>query len=119
MPMNPEHPSYAGRASQLAAAVRESQAADVQSSQRPDPVPGIDWQIVRRAGRSCCCSAGPVVIAIMPASPGRQHPTELLLCMHHYRVSHEALAASSAAVVDLSGDLIDLAEQPFVVDSSR
>ncbi len=118
MPTNPEHPSYAGRASQLAAADQESRAAEIQSAQLPDPVPGIDWQIVRQARRSCCCSAGPAAIAIMPARAGRQHPTELLLCMHHYRASREALAASQATVVTLSGDRIDLGEQQFVVAAS-
>ncbi len=119
MPMNPEHPSCAGRASALAAASQEGEAGQVQPAQLPDPVPGIDWQIVRRAGSSCCCSAGPAVIAIMPARTGREHPTELLLCMHHYRASREALDASQATVVSLAGDRIDLAEQRFVVDASR
>ncbi len=118
MPTNPEHPSYAGRASQLAAADQEGRAAEIQSAQLPDLGPGIDWQIVRQAGRSCCCSAGPAVIAIMPASAGRQHPTELLLCMHHYRASREALVASQAMMVSLSGDRIDLAEQQFAVAAS-
>lgn len=118
MPTHPEHPSYAGRASQLAAADQQSRAAETQSAQLPNPVPDIDWQLVRQAGRSCCCTAGPAVIAIMPARASRQHPTELLLCMHHYHASREVLAAGQATVVSLSGDRIDPAEQQFAVAAS-
>ena len=58
---------------------------------------------IRRAGRSCCCSAGPMVVAFISASPGRPHRTDLLLCGHHYRASRQALAAAGATVVDLDG----------------
>jgi hypothetical protein len=58
---------------------------------------------LRTAERACCCSARPVVIAVMPPKPGRDHPTELMLCAHHYRASREALAASGATVFDRDG----------------
>jgi hypothetical protein len=54
-------------------------------------------------GPACCCPANPVVRVIMPATTARPHPTELLLCGHHYRVSCQALAAASAAVTELVG----------------
>ena len=61
----------------------------------------IDWEAARRAERSCCCPAKPVVMVIMPPAPGRPHQTDLLLCGHHYRVSRRALAAVGATVVDI------------------
>jgi hypothetical protein len=39
----------------------------------------------------------------MPPARGRPHPTDLLLCGHHYRVSRKNLAAAGATVVDLDG----------------
>jgi len=63
----------------------------------------IDWRAARRAARGCCCPARPVVIAVMPPAPGRPHPTDLLLCGHHYRVSRQALAAAGASVLNLDG----------------
>ena len=62
-----------------------------------------DLSAVRQASRSCCCSARPMVVAFIPASPGRPHRTGLLLCGHHYRASRHALAAVGATVVDLDG----------------
>jgi hypothetical protein len=44
-----------------------------------------------------------MVVAFIPASPGRPHRTDLLLCGHHYRASRQALAAAGAPVVDLDG----------------
>jgi hypothetical protein len=44
-----------------------------------------------------------MVVAFIPASPGRSHRTDLLLCGHHYRSSRQALAAAGATVVDLDG----------------
>ena len=58
---------------------------------------------IRRAGRSCCCSAMPMVVAFIPASPGRPHRTDLLLCGHHYRASKAALAAAGATILDMKG----------------
>jgi len=39
----------------------------------------------------------------MPPTPGREHPTELLFCGHHYRESRSGLAAAGAAVFDAQG----------------
>ncbi len=39
----------------------------------------------------------------MPATRGRPHPTELLLCGHHYRASRQALAAADADIFSLDG----------------
>ena len=39
----------------------------------------------------------------MPATRGRPHPTELLLCGHHYRASRQALAAAGADIFSLDG----------------
>jgi hypothetical protein len=44
-----------------------------------------------------------VVVAVMPPTRERRHPTDLLLCWHHYRVSRKSLAAVGAAVLDLHG----------------
>jgi len=74
------------------AGTRPSSAADL-----------IDLHAARQAGRSCCCPAKPMVVAVMPPAPGRPHPTELLLCGHHYRVCRQTLAAAGAAVTDLDG----------------
>lgn len=71
----------------------------------------IDWEALRTATRSCCCPARPAVIAVMPPVPGRAHRTELLLCMHHFRVSRGALGAAGAVAVDLNRTIIG-AEAP-------
>ncbi|HTZ26560.1 MAG TPA: hypothetical protein VMC83_21385 [Streptosporangiaceae bacterium] len=42
----------------------------------------------------------------MPPSPARPHPTELLLCGHHYRRSRGALAAAGATVLDRKGSRV-------------
>ncbi len=63
--------------------------------------------------RACCCPARPVVRIIMPATPQRPHPTDLLLCGHHYRVSREALAAARADVCALGGMPYDTPEALF------
>lgn len=63
----------------------------------------IDWHGLKFADRACCCSARPAVIAVMPPGMGRSHPTDLLLCGHHYRESEQALAKAGAAVFSLSG----------------
>jgi hypothetical protein len=63
----------------------------------------VDLRAARRAGRSCCCSARPVVIAVMPPASGRPHQTDLLLSGHQYRASRQALAAAGAMVVDVAG----------------
>jgi len=53
--------------------------------------------------RACCCPAHPVVRVIMPPTPERRHPVDLLLCGHHYRVSRQALTAARARVEILPG----------------
>ena len=63
----------------------------------------VNWRAVRKAGRACCCTARPMVVALMPPVPGRPHRTELLLCGHHYRASRRALTAANAVVVDMTG----------------
>jgi|SRR5450755_2068346 hypothetical protein len=67
----------------------------------------LDWDALRLAGRSCCCLAGPAIVAVMPPAPGRPHETDLLLCMHHYRASRHALVAAGATVLDLGGELVN------------
>ena len=42
----------------------------------------------------------------MPPTASRPHPVDLLLCGHHFRVSHAALQAAGAAVYDDTGLLI-------------
>ena len=61
---------------------------------------------MRTTERACCCPAGPAVIALIPPGPGRVHRTELLLCMHHFRVSRQALLAAGASVVDLDRRIV-------------
>jgi hypothetical protein len=83
-----------------------------QSAAYSDPVhrqrsaadaPAIDWRALRTASRACCCPARPVVVAVMPPAPGRDHPADLLLCGHHYRASRAALGRAGAAVFDCAG----------------
>ena len=50
------------------------------------------------AGRACCCPARPLVVAVIPPGAGLPHPTDLLLCGHHYRAGRDALRAAGAAV---------------------
>lgn len=66
----------------------------------------IDWDGLRHAGRACCCPAQPVVMVIIPPAPGREHRTDLLLCMHHFRVSRDALTAGGALVLGPDRELI-------------
>jgi hypothetical protein len=74
---------------------------DAADRQRPRAnAPVINWNALRTADRACCCPARPVVIAVMPAAPGRDHPTDLLLCAHHYRASRAALDQAGAAIFD-------------------
>jgi hypothetical protein len=70
------------------------------------PPPGahaIDWRSARLAGRSCCCTARPMLIAVMPPTASRPHSSDLLLCGHHYRASRHALELADATVLDLVG----------------
>ncbi len=43
---------------------------------------------------------------VMPPTPARPHPVDLLLCGHHYRLSRAALMAAGARVYDELGTLI-------------
>jgi hypothetical protein len=52
------------------------------------------------------CAAKPAVIAVMPASDRRPHPTELLLCEHHYRASQSARTAAGATVLHMNGSRV-------------
>jgi len=79
--------------------------------------PGKDPSDYRRGpdqsvtGPACCCPAMPVVRVVMPPTAARPHPTDLLLCGHHYRVSRQKLAALNATVQKLpgvSGDAVAL-----------
>ena len=56
-----------------------------------------------REDRACCCPAQPVVRAIMPPTPQRAYPVDLLLCGHHYRISRRALIAAGASIYDMPG----------------
>ena len=56
-----------------------------------------------REDRACCCPAQPVVRAIMPPTPQRAYPVDLLLCGHHYRICRRALIAAGASVYDMPG----------------
>lgn len=51
-----------------------------------------------RPDRACCCSAMPMMIAMMPAGKGRPAPVDLWLCGHHFRQSQQALTAAGAVV---------------------
>ncbi len=70
---------------------------------------------------ACCCPAMPVVRVVLPPTPVRPHPTDLLLCGHHYRVSRQRLAALDATVERLlpgaAGDAVALFLSEEVPDS--
>jgi hypothetical protein len=97
MSVNFMHPSFTGRATDPS---QRSAGPSGPPWRGPD---SIDWRAARHAARACCCPAKPAVIAVIPARPGRNHPTDLLLCGHHYRVSRKGLAAAGATVLGLNG----------------
>jgi hypothetical protein len=70
----------------------------------------INWRAVRSADRSCCCTAKPAYVAVLPPAHDREHATELLLCGHHYRKSRAALAAAGAIVLDQRGVPVTIAD---------
>jgi len=83
---------------------KTARAEVLQSEGAPPPgAHAIDWRSARLAGRACCCTAKPAVIAVMPATASRPHSTDLLLCGHHYRASQHALDLAGATVLDLAG----------------
>jgi hypothetical protein len=67
-------------------------------------------RLLQAADQSCCCSARPSVIAVLPPTAGRSHPIELLFCRHHYRESRSQLAAAGAIVFSSRGALIGNAD---------
>jgi hypothetical protein len=77
--------------------------ADAPEFGRPPLDESLPTSPARREDRACCCPAQPVVRVIMPPTAHRQHPVDLLLCGHHYRVSHRALAVAGARIDDLPG----------------
>lgn len=70
---------------------------------RQAPQSLINWRTARLASRACCCPARPMFIAVIPPSPGRRLPTDLLLCGHHYRASKRSLAVAGAVILDMDG----------------
>lgn len=46
-------------------------------------------------------------MVLIPATPTRQHPVDLLLCGHHYPSSQAALAVVGAVVTDETGAIAD------------
>jgi hypothetical protein len=73
--------------------------------------PAIDWRALTAAERACCCPAKPTVVVVMPPSASRDRPTDLLLCSHHYRAAHAALAAARALAFDRAGRPVSQATQ--------
>lgn len=76
-----------------------------------NPVPGseratgvIDWPAVGQANRSCCCVARPSVVVVLQPTHDRPHPTEVLLCGHHFELSRSTLLASRALAFNLEGE---------------
>lgn len=80
--------------------MRDATPPEPQLSSLPAPAePAESGYAFWTAERACCCPARPVVVAVLPPRPGRDHPTDLLLCGHHYRASRDALRAAGATVM--------------------
>jgi hypothetical protein len=77
----------------------------------------IDWLAIRAATRSCCCSARPRVVVIMPPAPGRAHRTEVLFCMHHFRTSRSALTCIGAVALDIEGRTIAQDAPAYLIET--
>jgi len=73
------------------------------SQPRPGQLTGPIAVSATPGDRACCCPARAVVRIVLPPGPARPHPTDLLLCAHHYRMSRHALAAAEAAICELPG----------------
>lgn len=74
----------------------------VPSSERATGV--VDWPAVRRANQACCCIARPSVVVVLQPTQDRPHPTEVLLCGHHFEHSRSTLVASRALAFSLDGE---------------
>jgi hypothetical protein len=74
----------------------------VSGSQRATGV--IDWPAVGQANRSCCCIARPSVVVVLQPTHDRPHPTEVLLCGHHFERSRSTLLVSRALAFSLDGE---------------
>jgi hypothetical protein len=74
-----------------------------------DKSPPLVWTPPAETDKACCCPARPVVSVVLPATAQRPHPTELLLCAHHYRVSRKKLDTLGASVHQLPGTPPDVA----------
>jgi hypothetical protein len=74
--------------------------------------PGILCSIaIAKSERSCCCTARPVVAAVVNSANGK--PTELLFCRHHFIASRRALKAAHAIVYDARGELVTSGDVPI------
>ena len=62
-------------------------------------------------------AAQPVVRVLIPPTPARSYPADLLLCGHHYRA---ALAAADAVAIDEAGSALESASalSPQVVPAT-
>lgn len=74
----------------------------VSSAQRATGV--IDWPAVGQANRSCCCIARPSAVVVLQPTHDRPHPTEVLLCGHHFERSRSTLLVSRALAFSLDGE---------------
>jgi len=73
---------------------------------------GTEWAWrLAMADRACCCTARPVVVVVLPPTADRPHPTDLLLCGHHFHAARPALVAAGARVYGADGPLIGDAEE--------
>jgi hypothetical protein len=60
---------------------------------------------------ACCWPSRPMVRVIMPPTAERANPVELLLCVHHFRLSQWNLAAAGAVAQAMRGDLAEQASE--------
>lgn len=84
------------RPNRLAGGIATNHNSDAKRTRTPSRVPAL-------ANRACCCLAKPAVVAVLPVIGHDGHPLDLHLCVHHYRLSRNALADADAVVFDGSG----------------
>ncbi len=75
----------------------------------------VDWLRLKQLQTrepACCCTARPVVVAVLPSTGASADPVELLMCGHHARVSWPALKEAGAFVFDATGRLL-MPREPF------